>query len=196
VTSHATSQGYSVLATVSSGYPDLRGRFLTCYSPVRHSIMCGASTTDRVRLACMRHAASVRPEPGSNSPSKSGTSRRTRLHHHRLLTPNIPKDALVEAGDFGESGWTGVARPPDFLILFVPIDPGEPESIELKCLGQSSHPKKDGATARTGFSSSLPISRSVRLPGGSPLRGDRVELPATVLLSALMARTEPLWLPL
>ena len=26
---------------------------------------------DLVRLACVRHAASVRPEPGSNSPSRS-----------------------------------------------------------------------------------------------------------------------------
>ena len=29
---------------------------------------------DPARLACVRHAASVRPEPGSNSPSKSSTS--------------------------------------------------------------------------------------------------------------------------
>ena len=32
---------------------------------------------DLVRLACVRHAASVRPEPGSNSPSRSPTPRRT-----------------------------------------------------------------------------------------------------------------------
>ena len=30
---------------------------------------------DPVRLACVKHAASVRPEPGSNSPSRSGRSR-------------------------------------------------------------------------------------------------------------------------
>ena len=33
---HATVGGYSVLIQVSLGYPDLRGRFLTCYAPVRH----------------------------------------------------------------------------------------------------------------------------------------------------------------
>ena len=33
------------------------------YSPVRHS-----SIAARVRLACISHAASVHPEPGSNSP--------------------------------------------------------------------------------------------------------------------------------
>ena len=36
---HATWWGYPVLARVSSGYSSLRGRFLTCYSPVRHSLM-------------------------------------------------------------------------------------------------------------------------------------------------------------
>ena len=35
---HATVRGHPVLAKVSSGCPGLRGRFLTCYSPVRHSI--------------------------------------------------------------------------------------------------------------------------------------------------------------
>ena len=39
---------------------------LTCYSPVRHSTHSRRSGL--VRLACVRHAASVRPEPGSNSP--------------------------------------------------------------------------------------------------------------------------------
>ena len=53
---------YPVLAKVSSGYPKLKGRLPTCYSPVRHS-----STSTLVRLACIRHAASVHPEPGSNS---------------------------------------------------------------------------------------------------------------------------------
>jgi hypothetical protein len=36
------------------------------YSPVRHSPP-GASTRAAVRLACVRHAASVQSEPGSNS---------------------------------------------------------------------------------------------------------------------------------
>ena len=36
------------------------------YSPVRHSIE-EASSFSLVRLACVRRAASVRPEPGSNS---------------------------------------------------------------------------------------------------------------------------------
>ena len=57
------SLSYPVLAIVSNSYPSHMGRLPTCYSPVRHSVpkYC-------VRLACIRHAASVHPEPGSNSP--------------------------------------------------------------------------------------------------------------------------------
>ena len=54
---------YPVLSTVSSSYHRLKGRLPTCYSPVRHS-----TPKCCVRLACIRHAASVHPEPGSNSP--------------------------------------------------------------------------------------------------------------------------------
>ncbi len=42
------------------------GRFPTCSSPVRHVV----PRRGHVRLACIRHAASVNPEPGSNSPPK------------------------------------------------------------------------------------------------------------------------------
>ena len=56
---------YAVLAFLSKRYPPLEGRSPTCYSPVCHST-CGRSRF-RVRLACVRHAASVDSEPGSNS---------------------------------------------------------------------------------------------------------------------------------
>ena len=54
---------YAVLIRLSAGYPPVIGRLVTCYAPVRHY---GIATT--VRLACIRPAASVHPEPGSNSP--------------------------------------------------------------------------------------------------------------------------------
>src|SRR5437870_10897934 len=60
--------GYSVLAPVSEGYPKAKGRLLTCYSPVRRSSTPKGLSA---RLACVKHAASVRPEPGSNSPLRS-----------------------------------------------------------------------------------------------------------------------------
>jgi hypothetical protein len=45
------------------------GRLLTCYAPVRHW-----APKDPVRLACVKRAASVRPEPGSNSPLENPNS--------------------------------------------------------------------------------------------------------------------------
>src|SRR5579883_2241903 len=58
------SRTYAVLALVSQGYSPAMGRSSTCSSPVRHSVV-----SHLVRLACVMHAASVCPEPGSNSPS-------------------------------------------------------------------------------------------------------------------------------
>jgi hypothetical protein len=59
---------YPVLAPVSRSYPRARGRLPTCYSPVRRSSTPKGLSA---RLACVKHAASVRPEPGSNSPSRT-----------------------------------------------------------------------------------------------------------------------------
>ena len=53
---------------ISHSFPWLSptsGQVPTCYSPVRHSCTPKGLT---VRLACLRRAASVRSEPGSNSP--------------------------------------------------------------------------------------------------------------------------------
>ena len=58
-------RSYPVLAPVSRSYPRARGRLPTCYSPVRRSSTPKGLSA---RLACVKHAASVRPEPGSNSP--------------------------------------------------------------------------------------------------------------------------------
>src|SRR5262249_5653460 len=63
---------YPVLIPVSRSYPRARGRLLTCYSPVRRSSTPKGLSA---RLACVKHAASVRPEPGSNSPLMSINNR-------------------------------------------------------------------------------------------------------------------------
>ena len=68
-TTPPTMWSYPVLDPVSQAYPGVEGRSPTCYSPVRHS-STSASTGLSVRLACVKHAASVHPEPGSNSPQK------------------------------------------------------------------------------------------------------------------------------
>ena len=58
-----TLRYYAVLATLSGSYSPLRGR----YQRVTHPF--ATKSEDFVRLACIRHAASVHPEPGSNSPN-------------------------------------------------------------------------------------------------------------------------------
>src|SRR5207247_10792760 len=59
------ARAYAVLAEVSLGYPPQQGRFPRathpCATPQR------AEALRSVRLACVKHAASVRSEPGSNS---------------------------------------------------------------------------------------------------------------------------------
>ena len=65
---HPCPWSYAVLAQVSLCCPPLKGKLPTCYSPVRHlSNDCIATPIKPVRLACVKHAASVRSEPGSNS---------------------------------------------------------------------------------------------------------------------------------
>ena len=60
---------YAGLASLSEGCPPDRGRLHTCYSPVRRSPAGEASFSPAApRLACVKPAASVHPEPGSNSP--------------------------------------------------------------------------------------------------------------------------------
>ena len=78
---HAVLWSYAVLAVISNCYPPVWGRLPTRYSPVRHSVTL--SRVRRivpkcfVRLACVKHAASVHPEPGSNSHVKMFDSLRT-----------------------------------------------------------------------------------------------------------------------
>ena len=67
---HAMPCAYAVLAAVSSCCPPVQGRLPTRYSPVRHSVFLNPPKShpkSLVRLACVKHAASVHPEPGSNS---------------------------------------------------------------------------------------------------------------------------------
>ena len=81
---------YAVLARVSPGYPPLEGRLATCYSPVRH---CTHPLRDfLVRLACVRHAASVDSEPGSNSRLKSALAQGTEVPAREFVSsPAHPK---------------------------------------------------------------------------------------------------------
>ena len=67
--SHAKHGMHAVLILLSQGYPAVKGRSDTRYSPVRRSPSYLASQVHAApRLACVKPVASVHPEPGSNSP--------------------------------------------------------------------------------------------------------------------------------
>ncbi len=78
-----TPEYYAELAQLSLGYSSLEGRLPTCYSPVRHSPQI-ASYSRIVRLACVRHAANVHSEPGSNSPIERIRVPKNSYKHHKL----------------------------------------------------------------------------------------------------------------
>src|SRR5687767_14492612 len=92
---------------------------------------------DLVRLACVRHAASVRPEPGSNSPSRSRARHRGGGPFDRLEEPAIPGP-----GEGSRSLPTGTRT-------------ANVEVVRIKCIhslnGHIDAPKGAGAVARTRF---------------------------------------------
>ena len=80
---HLVRRHYAVLASVSRSYSPLEGRLVTCYSPVRH---CTHGLLHfLVRLACVRHAASVDSEPGSNSRLKPESVLQRRSENNRRV---------------------------------------------------------------------------------------------------------------
>ena len=79
---------HAVLATVSSRYSSIPGRLPTCYSPVRH--FTRSRSPFHVRLACVRHAASVQSEPESNSPVEKYLIQRNSRFSNRTQSSIFP----------------------------------------------------------------------------------------------------------
>ena len=72
-------RAYAVLARVSPSCSPLSGRFLRVTHPVRHSSPGSKLPRVTVRLACVKHAASVQSEPRSNSPFQFASRRKQNL---------------------------------------------------------------------------------------------------------------------
>src|SRR5690242_985522 len=65
-----------VVSGISSGFPELS----RCDGQIAHVLLTRSPLVYprrglTARLACVKHAASVRPEPGSNSPTKTGSKK-------------------------------------------------------------------------------------------------------------------------
>ena len=78
---------HAVLIQVSLGYPPLSGRFLC----ITHPSATSCTEVQPVRLACVRHAASVQSEPGSNSPIKPNWSVSARTFQPQHPPESSPK---------------------------------------------------------------------------------------------------------
>src|SRR5271169_5327912 len=110
---------YLVLIPVSRSYPRARGRLLTCYSPVRRSSTPKGLSA---RLACVKHAASVRPEPESNSPLKVTLASPPHPEEHGK-PPNPTKSATPMQGAASMAKKSSsrqpaqTRRPPDGVVL-------------------------------------------------------------------------------
>ena len=77
-------RAYAVLANLSTSYPPRQGTFRCITHPfaTRHQAEARAA----VRLACVRHAASVQSEPGSNSSVQSLCAAEAARSFERSLT--------------------------------------------------------------------------------------------------------------
>ena len=125
---------------------------------------------DPVRLACVKHAASVRPEPGSNSPSRT---RRPFFGHEDLVRTDFVRQERSTTRGNTRGRWhcdpAGRAVP-DLYYLSARFAPDR----ELTDSSMRT-PKANPRTARTGVQSSLPFSRSLRSGTHSaPARGPDV----------------------
>src|SRR4051812_16738957 len=77
-----------VVSGISSGFPELS----RCDGQIAHVLLTRSPLVYprrglTARLACVKHAASVRPEPGSNSPLKSVDVRRAGLPEDMACEP-------------------------------------------------------------------------------------------------------------
>ena len=93
-------RAYAVLAEVSLGYPPQEGRFPRATHPCATPLETEAPRS--VRLACVKHAASVRSEPGSNSHVQSSTDPPSLNSRPADLT-NPPRLATEQASRQGPS---------------------------------------------------------------------------------------------
>jgi hypothetical protein len=171
--------------------PHLQGRLPTRSSPVRHATLRRA----RVRLACIRHAASVDPEPGSNSPPKCLL--------HRVAPDR--RSAQVGPDDLGLCCGPAPRSPRvpslGLLRLRLCVTTGIASASSPPCASPPRTPKE-----------SAPFQRSLRLPrpGVSHQLRILVKVPASaessrssfekraaliLLRAARLVPVKPVWVP-
>ena len=104
----------------------MQGRSPTCYSPVRHSCTPKGLT---VRLACVKHAASVRPEPESNSPNKNNPSQgqvNSQSEIDQATKKNLGKNHAPTRGCQSMAKTNNKQKPPNTLLSSQTTHPASP----------------------------------------------------------------------
>ena len=144
---------------ISTGFPVLSrssgqvAHVLLTRSPLGLRRCC--HRLDPVRLACIKHAASVRPEPGSNSPSRlPRRPRRTVAENQRA-----GRDGLITAGRQRSSGRARRAlRVARHCFIALTHDPGTvvPEPPALAFGSRSSVFKERPGTHPSGVDAKSP----------------------------------------
>src|SRR5690242_20354346 len=89
-----------VVFGISTGFPELsRSEGQIAHVLLTRSPLVYSRRSLTARLACVKHAASVRPEPGSNSPLKSVDARPARGRPvHRLIGVSRQESPATETG--------------------------------------------------------------------------------------------------
>ena len=131
--------------------PAIPGRGAGCPRVTRpFAALCTAEAALTARLACVRRAASVRPEPGSNSPSKKDfkvcLSKWIQGIHERR---GLVKESLLPKATFCKpvlNGLSDLLRLPQYPVLGVraaaPLGCGARENYTRACrLGASVKPR-------------------------------------------------------
>jgi hypothetical protein len=153
---------YPVLDPVSRAYPKEGGRLLTCYSPVRRSSTPKGLSA---RLACVKHAASVRPEPGSNSPSRPyDNPNKAGLPNlkENILTNTRPKGGCVASKKSRHPIRKGTERPGTDPAKRGPVNKALAFNTLLSSqetdTHQTKYPRKRTSTGATLQTGSKPLS--------------------------------------
>ena len=75
-----------VVSGISPGFPELsQSQGQVAHVLLTRSPLTTQQAEQSVRLACVKHAASVRPEPGSNSPTRTIPANRPEHRHYPVV---------------------------------------------------------------------------------------------------------------
>ena len=156
---HAIRRRHSVLARVSACYPKVRGRFLTCFSPVRHSIF------PWIAPRWISFDLHVLGTPPAFVLSQDQTLRREHVRRSLDAPEGAARGRDGTASNVRRSASSPVARVDRRSSCRPDL---HPIGFQFRLTDGRTTSCDDARPFRTGVQSSLPFSRSIRM--GTPRR--------------------------